>query len=83
MVVETGESGMGIFQTAGFTGDPKGVKIRYKMVQGVKRTHLETAADREGEANRGPGAQRRIPKLSFRLVPEEPGPLLFGHRFRY
>jgi len=30
---KTREGGLGIIQIAGFTDNPKGVKIRYKMVQ--------------------------------------------------
>ncbi len=33
MVFSTREGGLGILQTLGFTDDPKGVRIRYKMVQ--------------------------------------------------
>ncbi len=33
---KTREGGMGILQIVGFTENPKGVKIRYKMVQSVK-----------------------------------------------
>jgi beta-lactamase regulating signal transducer with metallopeptidase domain len=43
-VIKTREGGIGILQIVGFTEEPKGVKIRYKMVQGATSAPTEEPA---------------------------------------
>ena len=59
-IFKTREGGMGILQIVGFTEDPKGVKIRYKMVQphevegdSVPRASTEPTASPVPEAKAG------------------------------
>ena len=59
-VFKTREGGMGILQIVGFTEDPKGVKIRYKMVQQAADKPAEKAEGQEplgGEAAEGKGPE--------------------------
>jgi len=52
---KTREGGMGILQIVGFTEDPKGVRIRYKMVQRAEEAPAQDArAPSPGVTTRGP-----------------------------
>jgi hypothetical protein len=45
-VFRTRQGGVGILQIVGFTEQPRGVKIRYKMVQGAAAPLADTSAER-------------------------------------
>jgi hypothetical protein len=62
MAIRTREGGTGILQIVGFTEDPKGVKIRYKMVQGAPAVEGRQAVAREAQA---------WVELSGRVIDEE------------
>jgi hypothetical protein len=61
----TREGGIGILQIVGFTEDPKGVKIRYKMVQGGAQPKVETGEAPWGEAVHGMQVRLRPDKEAW------------------
>ena len=62
---KTREGGMGILQIVGFTGKPKGVKIRYKMVQSAALATEVTCSGRVVDADGGFLADTRPAGGSF------------------
>ncbi|MFA6564959.1 MAG: protein kinase [Verrucomicrobiia bacterium] len=57
---KTREGGMGVLQITGFTDNPHGVKIRYKLVQTTQHSSAKNAA--------AAAPAKPAPRLQFRLV---------------
>jgi len=82
---KTREGGMGILQITGFTDNPRGVKLRYKLVQSVA-AHSSRSADSPNTDQ--PGAPSESPTAQKPLEPipsanDLPGTLTFHGRYKH
>ncbi|MGD2174932.1 MAG: ankyrin repeat domain-containing protein, partial [Candidatus Brocadiaceae bacterium] len=62
----TREGGMGILQIVGFTEDPEGVRIRYRMVQGREAAAVDQGVQRSSSGFRGAAPGDRGPSEVLR-----------------